>query len=310
MADVNYIFFLSLAIICIGYIIKKLKIITEENGKVIAKIIFNITLPAVILQVTSTLELSINLVFLPIIIMAYCLIILLLGLFIFKNYSKEVKGIILMTIIGFNIANFSFPLIEGIYGVEGLQYIALVDAGNGFIIFFVIYLIATIFSPKTQKEEIKINSKYIAKSILKSVPLMSYIIGLSLNFSGLNLPIFVMDIIDIFARANSALVLLLLGILLSFKFEKTEWNTVLKVLLMRYTFGLILGLLLYFFLPIEIFNSIFRIVIAVALILPIGMAIIPFSIEFEYNEKLVGMMVTITIIISFILMWILILLLG
>ncbi|GAH89684.1 unnamed protein product, partial [marine sediment metagenome] len=33
MTDVNYIFLLSLTIIVIGYVLKKLNIISEENGK-------------------------------------------------------------------------------------------------------------------------------------------------------------------------------------------------------------------------------------------------------------------------------------
>jgi hypothetical protein len=47
MADINYTFFLSLTIIAIGFIVKKLKIITEEGGKSIAKLILNVINTAV-----------------------------------------------------------------------------------------------------------------------------------------------------------------------------------------------------------------------------------------------------------------------
>ncbi|MHA1491393.1 MAG: AEC family transporter [Promethearchaeota archaeon] len=311
MADVNYIFLLSLAIIVIGYIVKKLNIITEENGKVIAKIIFNITLPAVILKITSVIEFDPTLIFLPLITISFSLIMAIIGMIIFRNYSKTTKGLMLMAIIGFNIANFAFPLIEGIYGQEGLQYIALVDAGNAFSIFVVCYIIASIFSPIIQAEDKKkIDIKYIAKQLITSAPLMSYVIALSINLSGLDMPIFVIDLLDILARANTALILLLLGIYLSFKFEKKEWNIILKVLVIRYSFGITIGLLLFFFLPANQFNPLFRVIIAVSLILPIGMAVIPFSVEFEYNEKLMSMMVNLSIIISFILSWFFILLLS
>ena len=71
MVDVNLIFILSLIIIVIGYVIKKLNIITEENGKIIVKVIFNVTLPAVILKVTSTVELNIALILLPLIVLIF-----------------------------------------------------------------------------------------------------------------------------------------------------------------------------------------------------------------------------------------------
>ena len=123
--DVNYIFILSLIIIIIGYVIKKLDIITEENGKVIAKIIFNLTLPAVILKVASTIELNIALILLPLISLIFSLFVAVIGLIIFRNYPPKTKGMILMTIIGFNIGNFAFPLVEGLWGQEGLNTLRL-----------------------------------------------------------------------------------------------------------------------------------------------------------------------------------------
>ncbi len=120
-------------------------------------------------------------------------------------------------------------------------------------------------------------------------------------------PIFVSDLLDIIARANYALTLLLLGIYLNFKFQKEQWADILKVLLVRYSFGLIIGLTLFFILP---FSLLYRGIILIGLILPIGMAVIPFSAEFKYDEKLVGMMVNLSLIISFVLMWFFIVIFG
>ena len=75
----------------------------------------------------------------------------------------------------------------------------------------------------------------------------------------------------------------------------------------RYSFGLVIGLLLFFLLP---FDQLYRGILAIALILPVGLAIIPFTVEFSYNERVSGMIANLTIIISFVLLWIVILLLG
>ena len=85
---------------------------------------------------------------------------------------------------------------------------------------------------------------------------------------------------------------------------------ILKVLIIRYSFGLCVGLLLFFLLATYQYNHLFRIIITISLILPVGLAVIPFSTEFGYDEKLVSIITTISIIISFFLMWILILLLN
>ncbi|TFG28195.1 MAG: AEC family transporter [Promethearchaeota archaeon] len=311
MADVNYIFLLSLTIIVIGYVIKKLNIITEENGKIVAKVIFNITLPAVILKITSNIEFKMSLILLPIINIAFGFLMAAIGLIIFRNYSRETKGLILMTLIGFNVAHFSFPLVEGIWGDEGLALIALVDAGNAFTIFVLCYIVGSIFAPNANIDEKGIDFKDIGKRLFKSAPLLSYFSALFLNFSGIgeSLPLFFWDLLDILARANTALSLLLLGIYLNFKFEKTEWTTIVKILITRYSFGLLVGLLLFFFLPQNQFDILFRIIITISLIFPVGLALIPFSVEFEYNQKLISIIANLTIILSFTLVWILILIL-
>ncbi|MFX1361576.1 MAG: AEC family transporter, partial [Promethearchaeota archaeon] len=141
MTDVNITFSISLIIIVIGYLIKKINIITEENGNIIAKIIFNITLPAVILKITSTLTFELSLILLPIVNITFGLLMAGIGLIYFRKKPNNLKGLLLMSIIGFNVAHFSFPLIEGIWGEQGMQYIALIDAGNAFTIFVLCYFI-------------------------------------------------------------------------------------------------------------------------------------------------------------------------
>ena len=150
MVDVNYVFLLSLSVIVIGFILKKLNIVTEESGKVIAKIVFNVTLPAIILRVMSTLEFDMTLILIPIIMILFSLGVLCFALILFRKTSKETKGLILMTVIGFNVVHLAFPLVQGIWGEEGFQYIALVDMGNAITVFLICYLIASIYSPKIE----------------------------------------------------------------------------------------------------------------------------------------------------------------
>lgn len=309
MTDVNVIFLTSILIVAIGYFVKRLKILKETDGETIAKIIFNVTLPAVILKFTTTIQFELSLVILPFISIAFGIIMALLGIVIFRNHPIHIKGAMIMTMVGFNVANFFFPLVEGIWGQAGMQYIALVDAGNAFTIFVLCYILSTIFSPKNQEDAVKINIKFVLNRLIRSAPLLSYIIAIVINLSGIIIPSFFSDLIDVIARANTALALLLLGIFLHLKFGKSEWASIIKVLVIRYSIGLLVGLSLFFLLPPSIFNPLFRIIICLSLILPVGLAVIPFSVENGYDQKLVTMVVNLTIIISFGLIWVLILVL-
>lgn len=310
MYDINITFLISLAIISLGYIIKRIKIIKEKDGEVLSKIIFNITLPAVILKYTTSVQFELSLILLPIVNISFGIIMALIGLIISRKKKRAIKGLMIMTMIGFNVVHFSFPLVEGIWGESGMQLITLVDAGNAFSIFVLSYILGTIYSPKNEIEDNSISVKYLGKKLLRSVPLLTYAAALIINFSGVVIPAFFNELIDIIARANVALSLLLLGILLRFKFERTEWTTILKVLIIRYSVGIFFSICLFFLLPASIFDSLFRTIIAISLILPIGVAIIPFSIELGYNEKVTTMLVNLSLIISFILVWIFVLLLS
>ncbi|MCK4382676.1 MAG: AEC family transporter [Candidatus Lokiarchaeota archaeon] len=309
MTDVNVIFLTSILIVAIGYFVKRLKILKETDGETIAKIIFNVTLPAVILKFTTTIQFELSLVILPFISIAFGIIMALLGIVIFRNHPIHIKGAMIMTMVGFNVANFFFPLVEGIWGQAAMQYIALVDAGNAFTIFVLCYILSTIFSPKNQEDAVKINIKFVLNRLIRSAPLLSYIVAIVINLSGIIIPSFFSDLIDVIARANTALALLLLGIFLHLKFGKSEWASIIKVLVIRYSIGLLVGLSLFFLLPPSIFNPLFRIIICLSLILPVGLAVIPFSVENGYDQKLVTMVVNLTIIISFGLIWVLILVL-
>lgn len=307
MTDVNYIFLLSLTIIVIGYILKKLNIISEENGKTIAKVVFNVTLPALILNVIISIEITPSLGLITLISILYCIPILVLAFTLFRNYPKEIKGLIFMAVIGFNVGHFAYPLIEGIWNEEGLKYIAMFDIGNAMVIFVICYILGLIYSPNNEFQDKKELVKNILFKLLKSAPLMSYIIAISLNFLNIGFPIFVLDLLDVLSRANMALTLLLLGIFLNFKYEKSQWKNAFIVLIIRYSFGLVIGLILFFSLP---FDQLYRGILAIALILPIGLAVIPFTVEFGYNERFAGMVANLTIIISFVLLWVVIILLG
>lgn len=307
MTDVNYTFFLSLIIILLGFIFKRGNIISEENGKVIAKVVFNATLPALIFNTVISIDISPSLSLLSIIPIFYAGLVFIFSYFFYRKQKTSIKGLSLMSVLGFNVVHLAFPIIQGIWGTEGMKYIAMFDIANGFIIFVICYLIGSIFSSKNQSVENNSILRNTVRKIITSAPLIAYCIALILNLLNLFIPIFITDVLDVLGKANSALTLLLLGIFLNFQFQKSKWKKIIKILVIRYSFGLSIGLILFFLLP---FNIIYRGILLIALILPIGLAIIPYAVEFEYDEELAGITINLSIIISFFLMWLLILTLN
>ncbi|WP_407270923.1 AEC family transporter [Radiobacillus sp. PE A8.2] len=297
MDSFNQQFIYSISIILLGYLLKRFDIIREREGEGLTRIVLNVTLPCLIIFSFSDMKIDLSLILLPLIAILYGLLVTSIGLFVFKAEQAHVKGMLLMMIPGFNIGLFAFPLIEGIWGLEGLKYFGMYDAGNAMINFGLCYIIAAYFS----QGDVQPDWRQIAKKITRSIPLVTYLIACLIAIIGWKLPSTVLEVSGIISQANMPLCLLLLGIYLNFRFDKRNIQLITKFLSIRYFFGLVIGLSLFWLLPVD---DMFRYTLLVSFILPTSTASIAYSVEFGYDTKFVGTISNLTMIISFILVWI------
>lgn len=306
MSDSNQIFLISLGIIIIGFLLKHWKIIHHGDGKGLSRIVLNFTFPALILSKVRKMPLDASVLYLPLICFGFCIVLITLAFFIFRNKEAKEKGLLIMAMGGFNIGLFAYPIVEGIWGAKGLQYIAMFDIGNALIILGVGYFIGDYFSPFRLKDS-KADLKYVLGLFFRSLPFMSYLLALLLNYFSIGLPSIIDTFFDTVAQANMPLVLLLLGVYFNLKIDKKYVPQILQVILLRYVPGLVTGLLLYFSLP---FDPLYRTIILIGLTLPVGLTIIPFSDKFGYDTEMAASVANISIIISFIIMWLVVELTG
>jgi len=291
-------FLYCILIISLGYILKRGNIIKEKDGEGLSRIIFNLTLPSIIIVTFSDITLESSLFLLIFIGFLYGVLIGFFGLFVFRKKQRNIKGMLGMMVPGLNIGLFAYPLVEAIFGKAGITYFGMLDVGNAFIVFGLSYLIGSFYS----KEDVKLDFKTVVTKMSKSIPLMTYIIVVIINLIGLTLPSVIVDVADIISGANMPLSLLLLGIYLNFSFDKSYVKLMLQYLGLRYGVGLLLGILCFFVFP---FDEMFKYTVLLGFLLPTSMSALPYSVEFEYNQKFVGTLSNLTIIISFILLWLL-----
>jgi malate permease and related proteins len=299
VSHTNITLLTSLIIIFIGYFLKKYQIIKEAEGKVLSKVVLYVTFPALIFDTVSDLEIRYALVFLPFIPLTFCLLLFGICYFLFRSQPGTIKGVLFMAATGFNIGLFAYPIIEAIWGKEGLQYIAMYDLGNAFAVLGLSYSLGSAFSPQ-RTGGTRIDVGYILKKLTRSVPLISYIAALLFNVMGISFPFLVNNVIGAVARANMAMVLLLLGIYLNFRLDKTFTKQLSAMLIVKFGLALLTGITLFYVLP---FDKLYRTIVLIALILPVGLTVIPFSDEFGYNTRFAGALANISILISFVLMW-------
>jgi predicted permease len=153
----------------------------------------------------------------------------------------------------------------------------------------------------------KITFNYLAKRMLSLPPVLGLIIGLTINCLSIPIPSILFNVLDTLAKANKPLVLLLMGIYLSFELDKSQFFAISKVLVLRLIFGFLIVCSLFYLLPAypQIRN-----VLMICCLLPIGMTILPFSDELNYDSRIAGTLLNFSLILSFVCMWALVIGLG
>jgi predicted permease len=304
MNDSNQVFVITFAIIGLGFLLKQYDFVTEKDGKIISKFLMHSTFPALMLISTATLQLDTSLLLIPFFAFGLGSLMMLIGWLWFGNYDHTLRGVLTMGLGGFNTGLFGFPIIEGLFGKQSLVYAIMFDVGNTLFVFGVIYTVGGYFSPNKTSA---IRLVPILKKICTIPPFLAMIVGLIINVLSLQMPVVCVDFLEVLARGNKPIALLLMGIYLSVELSKKAMIGISKVLLIRYVVGLLVAFGLYFLLPNY---PTMRNVLMVCVLLPIGMTILPFSDEMHYDSRIAGTLLNCTLLLSFGLIWILVSLIG
>ena len=300
MNTTNLVFGSALIIIGIGYLLKSLKFIDLKDAKSISKFLMHTTFPALVFATMLKVKLSAALGWLPLIAMLFGFLSSYLGFLIFKNEKPQNRGILTMGSAGWNLGLFAYPLIEGIWGWEGLTYAIMFDLGNSVINFMVNYGMGTYLAGNHGPSN---PLKHVLKKIFTLPPFQAMLIGLGCNIFHIPVLPLAMDIIDTIAKGNKPMVLLLMGIYFSVRLPKRTYFKVFQVLAFRYVFGLSVGLLLYYTTP---FSFEYRNMMLICLVLPAGMTLITYADELHFDTGIAAALVNFSMLISFALMWLLV----
>jgi malate permease and related proteins len=298
MNATNQVFIITFAIIGMGFLLKRFDYITEKEGKVLSKFLMHSTFPALLILSMSSAKLESSMAMLPLIAIVTGVVMLVVAWFSLKNYPNNQRGVLMLGVGAFNTGLFGFPIFEGLLGKTALTYAIMFDIGTTFMVFGVLYPLSAYFSDNHKNG---LELKNILKKVFTSPPVMATLFGLFINILSLSIPPICVDFLETLAKGNKPIVLLLMGIYLSFELDKKQRISIYKVLSIRYIIGIASAIILYLFLPTN--DSTMRIVTVLCVILPIGMTILPFSDEMNLDSRLAGTLLNISLVVSFILMW-------
>ena len=280
-----------IAIIVLGYVLKRIGVFKEEDFGVLSKICIRIPLPAAIITSFAGKEIDAGLLVLLFLGIGCGVLYILLGFLLNRKSSKEQRAFEILNLPGYNIGCFTMPFAQSFLGPMGVIATSLFDSGNAFICLGGAFGVAS-----SVKDGRGFDFKRIIKALSRSVPFVTYLLMVAMNLLRLPVPGMVIECASIIGGANSFMAMFMIGV--GFKLtlgDKSQTGQILKLLGIRYGVGTILALIFYFVLPFDIQVRQALVILAFS---PIGSAVPPFTAELGGDVGLSSAINSMAIVIS------------
>ena len=280
-----------LAIILLGYLLRRVGFFHKEDFHLLSKIVIKITLTAAIVTNFAGRELEYSLLLLILIGFLFSLLLMLAGYLLNRSRGREAQAFGVLNIAGVNIGNFVLPFAQGFLGPAGVVAVSLFDVGNSLICLGGSFGVANVL----QQGQKRLSLKPVLRALGKSVPLMAYLFMTLLGLLRLSLPAPVVELAGIIGNANAFLAMLMLGVGFQLSGDRSRTADILRILVPRYCIGIVLAALCYFLLPLPLE---YRQGLVIPFLGPIASAAPPFTAEMKGDFGLASAVNSISILIS------------
>ncbi len=235
------------AIIILGYVLRKVGFFEEKDFKVLSKIVLKITLPATIVCSFSGKQIDPAMLALGLLGLGGGIIYMSLGFLLNRKAGREQQAFEIINTSGYNIGNFTLPFVQSFLGSSGVIVTSLFDTGNSVVCLGGAHSVASIV-----KNGDKFSIKTIGKAMMKSVPFLTYVIMLTLNVLHISLPATVVSFAEIIANANAFVAMLMVGVGFKLTGDRKQAGTIARIIAVRYSIALLIALGCYFVLPLPV----------------------------------------------------------
>ncbi|GGW73063.1 AEC family transporter [Alishewanella tabrizica] len=223
-------FYLVLAYLMIGMLLKRLPAMPENSGLVLNIYVLYVALPALILKNIKLLTFSYALLIPAVTPWLLLLVVVASVLLLSKVFAwpREVTGALLIVLPLGNTSFLGFPMTEALFGQSAMPYAVVYDQIGSFIALATyVTIIAAIFSPTMQKPTVK----SIFVKIITFPSFIALIVGLLVR--DLSLPPLTYNLIDNLAATLVPVVMIAVGFQLSFRFSKSEISPLISALTIK-----------------------------------------------------------------------------
>lgn len=222
-----------LLIVALGYLLKRRGVFQQGDARLLSRIIVNLTLPGALLSSFSAFRLVPSLLAVLAAAAAANVLLLAVSALVTRGRPGPVRALYLLNAPSYNIGTFVLPFVQSFLPPDMLLAVSMFDAGNSPFNCGGAYALTAAL---TGGERLTVRS--VLGRMLRSVPFDTFLVILLLGLLGLRLPQPVYTVAGMFGQANAFLAMLMIGLLLEPRIPQESRSDVLRVVLLRYGFGL------------------------------------------------------------------------
>ncbi len=265
---------LFLFLIILANRLKHWGMFTAQEGRTLAKITVNITLPAAIAASFDTFTMDGSLLILILYGIGVNLVLVSLSYLFMHRTSNSLKAYGMLNGATYNVGNFSFPFVQALYGNSALVAASLFDLGNALMTTGFIYSLSS--SVALGKRP---STKDLTKKLFTSVPFITYLVMIILSACNLHLPPFLNAWMQAIGKANPIIAMLMIGFMLEIRFERSWLKYSLLLLGLRHLVAILFA---WYVLTKTNFNPVIKTTMALVVFSPIS------TISTAYTEQVSG----------------------
>ena len=283
-----------IAIIILGYVLRRRGFFKEEDFYVLSRIVLKITLPAAIVTNFTGIDMKPSMLLMSLLGLGGGIILTGMAFLISAGKNGEEKAFNIINLTGYNIGNFTMPFAQSFLGPLGVVATSLFDSGNALVCLGGTYRVAVM----AKGEKGKFSIMPIIKTLLSSVPFDAYLLMTVLSLLHLSLPAPMVSFTGIIANGNAFMAMLMLGVGFKMTLDKSRMGKIIQILFIRYSVSIALAAAFYFLLPFELE---YRQALAILALSPIASAAPAFTGDLDGDIGLASAVNSISIVISIVL---------
>lgn len=234
------------AIIAMGYLLRRFGFFKEGDFQVLSRIVLKITLPAAIVSSFAGMKIDVSMLFISALGLGFGALYVALAFLLNMRSSKERRAFDILNFSGYNIGNFTLPFVQSFLGPAGAVATSLFDTGNAFVCLGGAYSIASM----VKGENSRFSLVKILKTLVRSVPFDTYLIMITLALLHLTPPQSVVQFANIIGQSNAFMAMLMIGVGFKLSGEREQRSAIARILIVRYSVAAVLACVCYFLLPL------------------------------------------------------------